>query len=136
MPRNLPKALGFAALLWLTGFIWGSFVFMSPAFKATAPIPYVSSNPWISFPILLVWPVLAWWLARNYLRAVPDPNAEGPKLGLVFAGLNLLLDLLVLVILLAAGWTYFGSATVWIGYAILLFVPWQVGRSAAQAPSR
>ena len=136
MPNHPIKALGFAVLLWAVGFAWGSFVFMSPALKTTAPIPYVSSNPWISFPILLVWLVLAYVLARSYLRSAPQPVAEGLRLGAAFVGTNLLLDLLVLVLLLSAGWKYFASLTVWTGYAILLVLPWWVGRGLAATSGR
>jgi hypothetical protein len=130
------KALGFAVLLWLVGFVWGSVVFMSPALKAAAPIPYVSSNPWISFPILLAWLPLAYALARHHLRASPEPPAEGLKLGAAFAATNVLLDLLVLVLLFSAGGKYFASLTVWFGYALLLVVPVWVGRTIAARANR
>jgi hypothetical protein len=130
MPQRWPRALAYAALIWVVGFAWGSVVFMTPALKAVAPIRYVSSNPAISFPILLVWLPLAYLLARSYLRAAADPAAEGLRLGLVFAEVNLLLDVLVLVVALDAGWGYFASLTVWLAYALLLAVPWWAGRAA------
>jgi len=134
MPQRWPRALAYAALIWVVGFAWGSVVFMTPGLKAVLPIPYVSSNPAISFPVLLVWLPLAYLLARSYLRTAPNPGAEGLRLGSVFAEVNLLLDVLVLVVALQAGWGYFASASVWLGYALLLIVPWWVGR-AAQAGS-
>ena len=42
MPQKPFKAIGFAVLIWIVGFVWGSIVFMTPALKATAPIPYIS----------------------------------------------------------------------------------------------
>ena len=45
MLLNLFKALGFAILIWIIGFVWGSVVFMTPPLKATPAIPYVSANP-------------------------------------------------------------------------------------------
>jgi hypothetical protein len=52
MPFRTGRALIYAVLLWVIGFVWGSIVFMTPALKAVSAIPDVSSNPAISFPIL------------------------------------------------------------------------------------
>jgi uncharacterized membrane protein SirB2 len=82
-----------------------------------------------TFPILMIWLVVTYLLAKSYLRASEDKVAEGLKLGIVFSVVNVLLDLLVLVILLKAGFSYFVSLTVWLGYSILLIFPWLVGRS-------
>ena len=126
---NLFKALGLAILIWIVGFVWGSFVFMTPALKGTPAIPYVSANPAISFPILLVWIPVTYLFARVCLWRSQNPAAEGFRVGIVFAGMNFILDLLVLVLLLKAGWGYFASLTVWLGYFILLIIPWLTGRS-------
>jgi hypothetical protein len=124
------KALGYAVLIWLVGFVWGSFVFMTPALRRVSPLPFVSQNPAISFPILFIWLIMAFVLARSYLKDAHDRAGEGLKLGALWAGVNFVLDLLVLLLLLRAGFGYFISATVWLGYALLLCVPWRVGRSA------
>jgi hypothetical protein len=129
MPYKPVKALLYAVLLWVTGFIWGSAVFMTPALKAVAPIPYISSNPAISFPILIVWIFLTWILAKNYLKSADDKPAEGLKFGIGLAVTNFILDLLVLVILLKAGGKYFASLTVLVAYTLLIVIPWLVGRS-------
>lgn len=129
MPQKALKAFSFAVLLWLIGFVWGSLVFMSPALRGTPPIPFVSSNPWISFPILLTWLPASYFLARSYLRTTLSPGADGPRLGLVFSLVNIALDLLVLVVLFETGFQYFVSLTVLAGYALLLLVPWGVGRA-------
>ena len=50
---------------------------------------------------------------------------------MVFAAVNLLLDLLILVLLFKNGLGYFASLTVWLAYLILLIVPWLTGRSLA-----
>lgn len=120
-------------LIWIVGFIWGSIVFMTPALKATAPIPYVSSNPAISFPILLMWIPLMYFLARAYLSKVDDRDREGLKLGIVFAVTNLVLDLVVLVLLLKAGLGYFAAASIWFAYFLLIIIPWLTGRSLQKA---
>jgi hypothetical protein len=130
---QLLKAIALAILIWILGFVWGSFVFMTPALRSTRAIPYVSSNPAISFPILLVWIIVAYFLARLYLKRASNPTAEGLKLAFLFAGTNFALDLLVLVSLLKAGASYFASLTVWLGYAILLIIPWLTGRSLQKA---
>ena len=129
MPAKSLKALSFAFLVWVVGFIWGSIVFMTPALKNVAGIPYVSKNPAISFPLLIIFPVLIYLLAKNYLKDLPDPEAEGLKLGVTFAVVNFVLDLVVLVVLLKAGFSYFVSLTVWVAYLMLLVSPWLVGRS-------
>jgi hypothetical protein len=129
MPQKPIKALGFAILIWIIGFVWGSIVFMTPALKSVSAIPYVSTNPAISFPILLIWVIVAYLLARNYLAGIRNREAEGLKLGVVFSVVNFVLDLLILVFLLKTGAAYFASATVWLAYFILLLIPWLTGRS-------
>ena len=140
MRFRIGRALGYAILIWVTGFIWGSIVFMTPSLKTVRAIPYVSSNPAISFPILAFWLVLVYLLARSFLKTPAGPDAgslrglmdkpsQGFRLGLTFSVVNLFLDLVVLVFLLKAGFGYFGSLTVWIAYGLLLIVPWLTGRS-------
>jgi predicted acyltransferase len=107
MVLNLLKALGLGILIWIVGFVWGSIVFMTPALKATPMIPYVSANPAISFPILLVWIPLTYLFARVCLWRSPNPTAEGLRIGIMFAAANFVLDLLMLVWLLRAGFGYF-----------------------------
>jgi hypothetical protein len=123
------KALMLAFLIWLVGFIWGSVVFMVPALKAAAPIPFISSNPWVSFPILLAWIPMSYTIAVSHLRPAPDPRLEGLRLGGVFALVNLVLDLGILVIVFKAGAPYFASLTVWLGYLLLFLLPWLAGRT-------
>lgn len=129
MPYKPGRAFVYAILLWLTGFIWGSIVFMTPALMRTPAIRYISKNPAISFPILLLWFVLTFLLAKRYLKNADDKAGEGLKLGFILAGVNLTLDFLVLVLLLKAGFGYFLSATVWLAYLMLITIPWLTGRS-------
>lgn len=133
MPFKIGTAFGYAILIWVTGFFWGSIVFMTPVLKNVRPIPYVSSNPAISFPLLILWPILIYLLARRFLNSTPDKPAQGLKLGVAFSLINFLLDLVVLVYLLKAGFGYFASLTVWIAYGMLLIVPWLTGRSLEKA---
>jgi hypothetical protein len=133
MPFKPVKAMLLAILLWVTGFIWGSIVFMTPALKAVAPIPYISSNPAISFPILIGWMLLTWLLAKNYLKDADDEPGEGLRFGIVLTVTNFVLDLIVLVILLKAGWGYFASLSVLAAYALLTVIPWLVERKNRKA---
>lgn len=136
MPQRIGKALGYSVLIWIVGFVWGSVVFMTPALKSFAAIPYVSRYPAISFPLLLLWLILGYVLARSYLKTVNDKGSEGFKLGVMFAVVNLVLDLLVLVLLFKNGLAYFASLTVWLAYFILLIVPWLTGRSLTSTNSQ
>ena len=136
MPERIVRALAYALLIWITGFVWGSVVFMTPAMKSLAAIPYVSRFPAISFPLLILWPLIGYVLARSYLKTANDKASEGFKLGMIFALVNLILDLLILVLLFKNGFGYFASLTVWLAYFILLIVPWLTGRSLASTNSQ
>lgn len=133
MPRKLGRALAFAVLIWIIGFVWGMVVFMTPALKDIPSIPYVSRYPAISFPILIIWILVTYLLAKKYLQTADDKTNEGCRLGITFAVVNFLLDLLFLVLLFRNGAGYFASLTVWLAYIILLTVPWLVGRSLSRS---
>lgn len=127
------KAIAYGVLVWVAGFIWGSFVFMTPSLKSVPPIPYVSSNPAISLPILAIWLPLTYLLARSFLKDSTNPEADGIKLGLVFSEVNFVLDVIILVILLGAGLGYFARISIWFGYFMLFGIAWLTGRSLAKA---
>ena len=133
MPYKPGKALIYSVLIWLIGFIWGSIVFMTPSLKNVSAMPYVSRNPAISFPILVIWLVVTYLFAKNYLKASDNKVAEGLRLGIVFSVVNVVLDLLILVLLLRTGFSYFISLTVWSAYVMLLVIPWATGRSLQRA---
>ncbi len=135
MPYKPIRAFVYAVLIWVSGFIWGSIVFMTPALRSTPPIPYVSSNPAISFPIILLWTILTLVLGRSYLRAAKDKEREGFRFGFIFVVVNFVFDLVVLVFLLNAGLGYFVSASVWFAYMSLVVIPWLAGRTLALSPS-
>ena len=128
MSHRFGKALAYAILIWFIGFVWGSVVFMTPALNTIPAIPYVSNNPAISFPILVLWIFVAYLLSNSYLRGVDNRPTEGLMLGVIFSATNILLDFVVIVVLLRAGLGYFLSLTVWIGYSILVVIPTMVGR--------
>ena len=131
MSQKPAKALAYALLIWFVGFAWGTVVFMTPALKNISSIPYVSRYPAISFPILIIWTLIAYALARSYLRTLMNAAGERFGLGVIFAAVNLVLDLLILVLLFKTGFGYFASLTVWLAYFVLLTVPSLVGRSLA-----
>ncbi len=133
MRFSIGKAIGYGVLIWVVGFIWGSIVFMTPSLKSTPPIPFFSSNPAISFPIIVLWIPLTYLLARQFLKHSRTPEPDGIKLGLVFSEVNFVLDLIILVLLLKTGIVYFAVASIWLGYAMLFVIPWLTGRSLAKA---
>ncbi len=121
--RSLQKAIGYGILIWVIGFAWGSIVFMTPALKRLPSIPYVSKYPAISFPLLVVFAVCAFYFAKSCLATAADKAAAALQVGAIFAAINFLLDLLVLVLLFKNGWPYFASVTVWSAYFVLFAVP-------------
>jgi hypothetical protein len=127
------KAIGYGVVIWVVGFIWGSIVYMTPSLKNTPPIPYFSSNPAISFPIIVLWIPLTYLLARQLLKNSKTPETHGIKVGLAFSEVNFVLDVIVLVILLKAGLSYFTNASIWLTYVMLSVIPWLTGRSLAKA---
>jgi hypothetical protein len=54
----------------------------------------------------------------------------------MFSIVNIVLDFLVLVLLLKAGFSYFISLTVWVGYVILFAIPWITGRSLQRTQAK
>ena len=129
MPQKLGRALTYSLLIWASGFAWGTLIFMVPVLRDAKPIPYISSNPFISFPIIILWILLARKLTKSYLTGcTPDAN-EGLKLGMSFLAVNFLLDVLVLVMAFGNGPQYYLSLSVWSAYTVLIFVPVRVNRS-------
>jgi hypothetical protein len=118
--------------IWLVGFVWGSVVFMTEPLKALPAIPYVSRYPAISFPLLVGFAMLAWWAARRHAARFGGDSATALRLGVILAGSNLALDVLVLAIALGNGVAFFQMLTIWIAYAILLFAPIVLQRRSAR----
>jgi hypothetical protein len=127
VPQNFGKAIGYAIVIWLCGFMWGTIVFAIPFLREIKPIPYLSSNPAISFPIIVIWIFLVTKFTKSYFKRVPNINHEALKLGLSFFILNAVLDLLVIVIAFGNGFQFYLSLSVWLAYAVLLVVPLKVG---------
>lgn len=124
------KAIGYGVLIWVVGFVWGSVVFMTPTLKNVPSIPYISRYPVITFPLFVAFAAMAFLFAKSIVKQSQPRRAAGVKTGVIFAGLNALLDVLVLVMAFKAGWSYFAFASIWIAYAMLLLIPIAIGRLA------
>jgi hypothetical protein len=127
------RAVGGGVILWLSGLGVGTLVFAMPRLAATPPIPHVSSHPWITGPVVLLWSFLAWLLARRGVASASHPAAEGLRTGLTFAAVNVLLDLLVVVGLMGNGLRFYGFLGPWLAYLVLVIVPWWTGRAAMRS---
>lgn len=133
LPLRLWRALIGALVLWLTGMIVGTVVFSVPQLRALPEIPYVSANPAITAPIILLWLVLARWLARPHVTAAPLPTAEGLRVGAVFLAVNALLDGILVAGMMGNGLGFYSHLGVWVAYTLLILMPWMTGRAALPA---
>ena len=127
MPKHLPRALIYALLIWLSGFVWGSIVLAVPPLRDIPAIPYISTNLAISLPIIVFWIWFADWLTLRYL-GLDDAHEDkiGLKLGVLFVIVNAGFDIGVIVYEFNAGWAFYSNLTVWLAYAVLLIVPIRV----------
>jgi len=119
MTLKAGKAILYGILIWVVGFVWGTVVFMTPALKAVPSIPMFSRYPWISFPLLILFPLMAYGCSPKCVER-SDAGHGVPQVGLVFVAANLLLDWLVLVIAFQSGMQYFYFLSVWICYALVV----------------
>jgi hypothetical protein len=136
LPARPARAAAHGLILWLTGMIVGSVAFAVPGLKAKPAIPYVSANPAISLPILVLWPVVAFLLVRGPLARAPIPAREGLRIGCVFLAVNAALDLGLVVGAMKAGLEFYSYASLWVAYGVLVAVPWLTGRSLARLVER
>ncbi len=130
MPYKFGKAVLFSLVVWLIGFVWGSIVFMT-SLKDLAPIPFVSTNPAISFPLLVLMPLASFLLARAYLREAENKTLEGLKFGLTVSVVDIIMDFLAYALLFGGGLGFFASLTLWLSYVAMGVVPYLVGRAMA-----
>jgi hypothetical protein len=122
-------AILYAFLLLVVAFIWAGFVANMPRLRNVRGIPFVIHNPVVALPILFAWAMMAFLFARRYLAAAPDPASEGFTLGLVFLGAAVLFDAVIVAGIVGQGLRHFTQLVLWIGYAVLLLIPWWVGIS-------
>jgi hypothetical protein len=129
LPTRPFRALAGAIALWLTGMIIGIFAFSIPAGREASPIPNISGNPFISGPILVIWPLITWILATRFARRTENPATEGIRIGLVFLVVNVLLDRVIVVGIMGAGPGFYSYAALWVAYSMLVVIPWIAGRA-------
>src|SRR5262245_49167684 len=97
MSKRFLPVLGWALLLWFVGMLVGSVVFAVPQLKEAQAIPWVTANPFITVPILVLWPLLVWIITRKRVANSQHPRSEGVKVGLVFLAVNVVLDFVLVV---------------------------------------
>jgi hypothetical protein len=127
LPYKPVRALSYALLFWVVLVPWAAYVATTPALAQVPGIPLIANNYIISLPTLLVWSIMAFLLARHYLRTARHKPIEGLKLGLTFAVISFVLDLVVIAGLVGVGSRHFAQLVVWIGYLALIIIPWWVG---------
>lgn len=129
MQIKLSKAIGFGVLMWVIGFVWGTVVFMTPALKGFPSIAMFSRYPVISFPLLVLFPLMAYWFAPKCVERGAASGGAGLHAGLVFVVVNVLLDWLVLVMAFKSE-GYFFFLSVWLAHALVV-----VAAQAATKPA-
>jgi hypothetical protein len=102
--------------------VWGMLVFMTPPLKNIPSVPFVSKFPAISLPLLITYVFLIYFLSKRYLAAAVDKSAEAWKYGIGLVVISIVLDTLVIVVVFKSH-DYFSYLSIWIAYALLLFVP-------------
>lgn len=125
-PYRFGTALWYGLLLWIIGFIWGMIVFMVPTLKELPSIAYISKFPVISFPLIVLYAILLFFLSKRYLTSAEEKVIEGLKLGLTVFLVTVILDGIVYW-LLFQGKDYFAFLSIWLSYAIFIIIPLLTG---------
>jgi len=81
IPYKTKKAVFYAILFWIVGFVWGSIVFIVPSLKNLSLVPYLSKYPAISFPLLIAYIILLFVLVPRYLKTTEHKKVEELKFG-------------------------------------------------------
>jgi hypothetical protein len=126
-PYKPGKALSYAVLLWIIGFVWGTFVFMTPVLKNLQEIPYISKYPAVSAPLIAAYFIILLILTKKYVGDTDKKAAEGLKFGAVIFLVNFILDALIYYIIFKSP-DYFAYFSIWFYYAMAVAVPWFTGR--------
>ena len=123
------RAFGYALALLGVSFVWGAFSANVPTLRSSRPIPHFAHNWAVAVPILFVWILLAYVLARRYFMLTGAREEDGLFLGLVFAASAFLFDLIVVAGIVGEGCRHFRQPVLWVAYALLLVIPWLVGHA-------
>lgn len=91
-PYKFGKALGYAFLIWIIGFLWGMIVFMVPLLKNLPSVAYISKFPAISVPLMIFYFILLFYLTKTYLKETDRKAQEGLKFGVTIFLVNIVLD--------------------------------------------
>jgi len=121
-PYKFAKALWYALLLWLIGFVWGTIVFVVPTLKNVSSVQYISKYPVISLPLMMLYAVLLFFLSGKYLRTAGEKFIEGLKFGITLFLVSFFLDVLVYFFLFK-GKDYFAFLSIWLSYAMFIAIP-------------
>ena len=132
LSRHPVRVVASGLLLWIVGMVVGSVVFAVPRLKAAPPIPYLTANPCVTVPIVVLWVPLAWLLVRRSISRSSDPAGEGLRTGLLLVAVNMLLDLVFVAGVMHAGPRFYAYAGLWLAYAALIVVPWVAGLQVAK----
>lgn len=129
------RTIGLGVGFWLVGMVVGTVVFSVPTLQQIGPVPYLSSNPAITIPLLVLWALLAVVVSRRRVSGSAHPVSEGVALGVTLLLVNVVADAAVVVVALKAGLAFYGYAGLWVAYSLLLLIPWVTGRNAARRHS-
>jgi hypothetical protein len=129
-PYQFGKSLGHGLLIWIVGFVWGMVVFMTPALKDIISVPYITKFPAVTIPLLIIYVFLVHLLAKRYLQNATNKKIEAWKYGIMLLLVNFVLDFLVIVLAFKST-DYFSYLSIWLAYAILLFVPVKAAASSS-----
>ncbi|WP_305065333.1 hypothetical protein [Methanococcoides sp.] len=113
-------------MIWIIGFIWGCIVFSTPALSAIPSIEYISKMPAITLLLFVVLPILAIYFTKAYLKDTKDKAEEAKLLGITFLMTNLALDLAMYLTIYDKD--YYSYLSIWIYYALLLGIPYYIGK--------
>lgn len=107
---NLKKAILLGVLMWILLFV-ASGIVMNTLGRETIGMVLIFVGPLISIPI-----------AYCYLKTTinPDMLKEGFKLGVTWAILAFILDLVIMVFAFGLGFGYYKAWTLWVGYGEMI----------------
>ena len=126
IPYRPLSAVRYSLAIWFIGFIWECIVFITPALSTIPAIEYISKMPAIALPLLVVLPILTIYFTKTYLKDTKDKAEEAKLLGITFLSVNLALDLAMYLTI--ADRNYHSHLLIGIYYALLLGIPYYIGK--------
>lgn len=123
------RAVVYTLILLASGFVWGAVAANVKLLREARGIPYLAYNWAVALPVFTLWVGLSYVLARSYLAFTGGGAAEGLRLGILFAVAAFLFDVIVVAGIVGQGWRHFAQPILWLSYALLVLIPWLVGRS-------